>query len=99
MEADMRAKPDLWFGADRIQYGCVLMQMLGEQSLEHLHIVLAGLRSVARSQQAAPFEDAIATGRVLLGDLLTRNAVQSAIYDYVADGTHRSYTIDPKQLT
>lgn len=95
----MRTTPDLWPGADRIQWGCALMHLLGEQSLEHLHITLAGLRSVARSQQAAPFEAAVATARILLGDLLTRNAVQSAVYDFVADGRHRSFTIDPKQLT
>lgn len=95
----MRSQPDLWPGADRIQWGCVLMQMLGEQSLEHLHVTLAGLRSIARSRQAAPFEKEIDTARILLGDLLTKNAVQNATYDFVSDGRFCSFEIDAKQLT
>ncbi len=95
----MRKTPDLWTGADRIQWGCVLMQLLGEQSLEHLHIVLAGLRSITRSRQAAPFEQAIATARVIIGDLLTKHAVQRAVLDFAEDGVHRSFAIETKNLT
>lgn len=99
MEDDiMRSQPDLWSGADRIQWGCVLMQLLGEQSLEHLHIALAGFRSIARSRQVVPFEKEVDTARILLGDLLTKNAVQNAVYDFVSDGRFCSFEIDPKQL-
>lgn len=94
----MRAKPELWTGAERIQWGCVLMSLLGETSLDHLHVVLAGLRSVERSRQAAPYERAVQTARVILNDLLTRNAVQSAIYEFQSEAKNRSYTIDPRTL-
>jgi len=46
----MRAKPDLWKGTDRIQWGCVLMRLLGESSLETLSVVLSGLRAVEHSR-------------------------------------------------
>src|SRR5262249_9703332 len=51
-----------------------------------------------RSRQAAPFEHAVETARVILSDLLTKNAVQSAVYDFRSDATHRSFDIDPKTL-
>lgn len=94
----MRVKPNLWVKEERIQWGCVLMQMLGESSLEHLHIVLCGLRSIERSRQVAPFERAVRTARIILSDLLTKNAVQSAVYEFLSEAKHRSFTIDPKTL-
>lgn len=94
----MRATPDLWKKHERIQWGCVLMHLMGEDTLEHLHVVLAGLRSIEQSAQAAPFEHAIHTARVILGDLLTKNAVQHAVYDYIAEAEHKSYRIDPHTL-
>ena len=94
----MRDKPDLWPKAERIQWGCVLMRMLGEESLERLHIVLAGLRSIEHSRQAVSCVPAIHTARIILGDLLTKSAVQSAVYDFQTDAANRSFTIDPKTL-
>lgn len=94
----MREKPELWKAQERIQWGCALMSMLGEDSLEHLHLVLAGLRAVERSQQVSSHEGAVQTARVILGDLLTRNAVQSAVYDFLSSAASRSYSIDPKTL-
>jgi hypothetical protein len=75
----MRDKPDLWKGSERIQWGCVLMQLMGESSLEHLHLVLSGLRSVERSHQPAPYQQQLWTARVILGDLLTKQSVQNAV--------------------
>ena len=94
----MRQKPRLWSGAERIQWGCTFMYLLGEESLEHLHLVLTGLRSIDRSPQVAPFVREVETVRSILGDLLTRNAVQNAVYDFLSDATHRSFSIDPKTL-
>ncbi|GBF03888.1 hypothetical protein DAERI_010060 [Deinococcus aerius] len=94
----MRERPDLWTKHERIQWGCTLMRLLGEDSLEHLHVLLSGLRSVERSAQAAPFERAVQSARVILGDLLTKNAVQNAVYDFISEAEHRSFVIDPKTL-
>jgi len=70
----MRARPadatvHLWHrpAAARIQWACVLMQLLGEQSLEHLHLVLAGFQSVEYSRQVGPYVQAVRTARMLLG--------------------------------
>jgi hypothetical protein len=98
MEGAMRKKPNLWTGDDRIQWGCVLMQMLGEQSLEQLHLILSGLRSIDRSGQVAPFEAAVKTARIILGDMRTRQAVQNAVYDFQDAGIERSFQIDPRSL-
>lgn len=94
----MRQKPELWPGAERIQWGCAFMHLLGEKSLEHLHLVLTGLRSIDRSLQVAPFAHEVETIRSILGDLLTKNAVQNAVYDFLSDAAHRSFSIDPKTL-
>lgn len=96
----MRELPTLWPGADRIQWGCVLMHLLGETSLAHLHLVLGGLRSIEHSRQAMPFVSAIQTVRIILSDLVTRHAVQNAVYEYNESGRERSFTIDtrPDQL-
>src|SRR5690242_17120813 len=94
----MRQKPELWPGAERIQWGCTCMHLLGEESLEHLHLVLTGLQSIEHSLQVAPFSREVETVRCILGDLLTKNAVQNAVYDFLSDATHRSFSIDPKTL-
>jgi hypothetical protein len=94
----MRQKPELWPGSERIQWGCAFMHLLGEKSLEHLHLVLTGLRSIDRSLQVAPFAHEVETVRSILGDLLTKNAVQNAVYDFLSDAAHRSFSIDPKTL-
>ena len=94
----MRQKPELWPGAERIQWGCTFMHLLGEESLEHLHLVLTGLQSIEHSLQVAPFSHEVETVRSILGDLLTKNAVQNAVYDFLSDATHRSFSIDPKTL-
>ncbi|HZC07428.1 MAG TPA: hypothetical protein VE338_17470, partial [Ktedonobacterales bacterium] len=80
----MRAKPPFWTGAERIQWGCALMSLLGEHDLTNLHLVISGYRSIERSLQVAPFAQAARTARALLGDLGTRGAVQNAVYIYNA---------------
>jgi hypothetical protein len=95
----VRDKPNLWRGADRIQWGCVLMHMLGESSLELLPVVLSGLRSVERSRQVAPYQGAVRTARTLLGDLLTKRAVQSAVAEFLSvNREERSFDIDEERL-
>src|SRR5690242_7815801 len=78
----MREMPDLWRGPARIQFGCVLMNMLGEDSLQHLHVVLAGFRSVEQSRQVAPYQQAVRTARMLLGNLQTKQSVLQAVYTF-----------------
>lgn len=94
----MQAKPKLWAKEERIQWGCVLMQMLGESSLEHLHLVFCGLYSIEDSRQVAPFKKAVHTARSILSDLVTKNAVQSAVYEFQSEAKHRSFMIDSKTL-
>ena len=74
----MRRKPDMWRGAARIQWGCVLMQLLGEANLNALHLVLSGLQSVEQSRQVAPYRAAVKTARSILGESLTQRAVPSS---------------------
>lgn len=95
----MRAKPKLWMGVDRIQWGCVLMHMLGESNLKSLPVVLSGLRSVEWSRQVAPYQAAVQTARVLLGDVLTKRAVQSAVAEFLSVyREERSFDIDEDTL-
>ncbi|MEI8166102.1 MAG: hypothetical protein WCG26_06980, partial [Chloroflexales bacterium] len=94
----MREQPKLWRNAERIQWGCVLMHILGERSLIHLHVVLSGLRSIERTQQTAPYAQAIQTTRIILGDLITRHAVQNAVYEF-QQAQNCSFAIDPNADT
>ncbi len=95
----MRDKPNLWKGADRIQWGCVLMHMLGESTLELLPVVLSGLHSVERSRQVALYQAAVQTARTLLGDLLTKHAVQSAVAEFLSVNREgRSFDINEDTL-
>lgn len=95
----MREKPDFWTGANRIQWGCVLMRLLGESNLETLPVVLSGLRSVEQSRQAAPYQVAVRTTRALLGDVLTKRAVQAATFDFLsANRGGQSFDIDGNTL-
>jgi hypothetical protein len=92
-------KPNLWKGADRIQWGCVLMHMLGELSLELLPVVLSGLRSVERSHQAEPYQAAVQTARILLGGVLTKRAVHSAVAEFLSvNREERSFDINEETL-
>ena len=95
----MRRKPDMWRGAARIQWGCVLMQLLGESNLNALHLVLSGLRSVEQSRQVAPYRAAVRTARSILGESLTPRAVQAAVRDFNAEkNDSRSFHIDESTL-
>lgn len=95
----MRDRPTFWDGDERIQWGCVLMQQLGEESLDYLTVVLSGLRSVERSAQGAPHAKEIETARTILADLRTRRAVQAAVFDFdVSEAANRSFEIDAATL-
>ncbi len=95
----MRQKPDRWKNATRIQWGCVLMQLLGESHLQRLHLVLSGLRSVELSRQVAPYQNAVRTARVILGEALTLRAVQTAVRNFnSASPDVRSFDIDSETL-
>jgi hypothetical protein len=75
------------------------MQMLGESSLELLPVVLSGLRSVERSRQVTPYQAAVQTARVLLGDVLTKRAVQSAVAEFLSVSREdRSFDINEDTL-
>ncbi|WP_216328054.1 hypothetical protein [Deinococcus aestuarii] len=101
----------LWPKAQRIQWACALMELLGETTLEHLPLVLSGTRAVESSHQAQTFTPAIRRTRQLIGKLLTRRAVQVAVrtldnaykdqFKPQSDPQPRfdlTYRIDPKTL-
>lgn len=94
----MREPPELWPRLDRIQWGCALMELLGEASLEHLHVVLSGLRSITTVPALATQRQAITTARLLLGETMTSEAVRRAAEHYMAHSTACSYTIDTQTL-
>ena len=99
-EATLRQARSLWRGPERVQWGCVLMDLLGEPTLENLPLVLSGLRSVELSQQVAPFRGAIHTARALLGDFLTKRAVETAVSTFAAStSANRSFEINSKTLS
>ena len=76
------------------------MDLLGESTLENLAVVLSGLRSVELSQQALPFRGAIHTARAILGDFLTKRAVETAVSTLAARASeNRSFDIDSKTLS
>lgn len=99
----------MWPSAQRIQWGCALMDLLGETNLERLPLVLSGSRAVESSAQASAHTPAIRRARQLLGKLLTRRAVKLSVLDlYVAhENRHKpgqskfnlSYDIDPTTLS
>ena len=89
----------MWKGAARIQWGCAMMQLLGETNLKSLHLVLSGLRSVEQSRQVAPYRNAVRSARSILGDGLTRRAVRAAVLDFLDDNDEeRTFDIDAESL-
>lgn len=101
----------IWPRAQRIQWACALMELLGEPSLEHLPLVMSGTRAVESSAQAEGVAPAIRRTRQLIGKVLTRRAVQVGVrtlnnayedqFKHGSSGQARfnmSYRIDPKTL-
>lgn len=99
---------NMWPRAQYIQWGCALMELLGETSLERLPLVLSGSHAVESSAQARLHTPAIRRARQLLGKLLTRRAIKLSILDlHVAyENRHKpgqvkfdlSYDINPTTL-
>lgn len=91
-----------WKGPERILWGCVLMDLLGESTLEHLPLLMGGARSVETSYQCTPHAVAIRNARRRLDNILTRRAVERAVQDLRTHArnnhTDPSYTIDLKTL-
>lgn len=99
---DSLPKPDMWPGMQSIQWGCVLMHLLGEKDLKLLPLLLNGSRPPETSQPAWQFQQAIRNARELVGSVPTRRAVQRAAYDLVQHGLIQGYDpsfrIDPATL-
>lgn len=92
----------MWPGAQRIQWGCALLHLLGESSLTLLPLLLSGARPPETSQPAAGHAAAIRRARQLMGTLPTRRAVQRAAYDLAqfaqSQGYDPSFEIDQHTL-
>lgn len=68
-----------WKGQESIQWGCALMELLGENSLELLPLLLSGSHAAESSAQTRDHVTAIRNTRKHTGKLLTRRAVQVAV--------------------
>ncbi|WP_146009523.1 hypothetical protein [Deinococcus planocerae] len=92
----------MWKGAESIQWGCALMELLGESTLERLPLVLSGTRVAESSYQSQGHATAVRNARRLTGKLPTHRAVQKAVQDLGTrlkeGGTDPSYRIDPRTL-
>ena len=92
-----------WKGQESIQWGCALMELLGESSLELLPLLLSGSHAAESSEQARDHVTAIRNTRKRTGKLLTRRAVQvavKALNSRVKKGeVDATYRIHPDSLT
>lgn len=99
----MRETPKLWRGRERVQWACVLMELLGERNLEHVPLLMSGLRNVETSPALYEFEQVIRTAREIMPHYTTRRALvhaASEFGDHLSEtGGSGSYRIDPKTLT
>ncbi len=85
-----------WNGPERILWGCVLMDLLGESTLEHLPLLMSGARSIETSYQCTEHTIAIRNARRRLDSILTRRAVQRAVKDLHAHA--KNNRIDPSYI-
>lgn len=92
-----------WKGPESIQWGCALMELLGESSLDLLPLLLSGSHAAESSAQARAHVTAIHNTRRRTGKLLTRRAVQVAVKGLnskVKTGeVDATYRINPDTLT
>jgi len=94
--------PPDWRRQLRIQWSCVLLELLGESSLELLPHLLNGSKAFETSYQATHYTQAIAQNRRRTGSLPTRRAVQKAardLYTFARQaGITPAYRIDEVSL-
>lgn len=99
--ANPLSPPD-WRRQLRIQWSCVLLELLGERSLELLPHLLSGSKAFETSYQATGYAQAIAQNRRHTGPLPTRRAVQKAVRDLYTfareAGVTPAYRIDEASL-
>lgn len=91
-----------WHRQRRILWACVLLEQLGESTLERLPLLLSGFQVCQASNQAAGHELAITHTRQRVGPLPTRRAVQKAVRELNAaaqdQGFTATYRIDESSL-
>lgn len=68
-----------WRGSESIQWGCVLLELLGEPSLEHLPLLLSGSRAPETALHLPQQVAAVRRARALIGEMPTRRAVERAV--------------------
>lgn len=81
-----------WHRQRRILWACVLLEQLGESSLDRLPLLLSGLRSCQTSYQAADHGAAFSHMRQRVGPLPTRRAVQKAVRELLAAARAQEFT-------
>ena len=83
----------VWRRQESIQWGCVLMEMLGETTLEFLTLLLSGARAPETGYQTLGHLQAIRNARQLVGPLVTRRAVQKAVRDLQTQASKQDYDL------
>lgn len=81
-----------WHRQRRILWACVLLEQLGETTLERLPLLLTGLMSCQTSTQTAGHALAIEHMRHRIGPLPTRHAVQKAVRELQALARKKEFT-------
>lgn len=98
----MRKAPTLWRRRERVQWACVLMGLIGQKALDHVPLLMSGLRNIETSPELHEFERVIRTAREIMPHYTTRRALLHAVsefYDHLSEtGETGSYRIDPKTL-
>ena len=91
-----------WSGKERIQWACVLCEMLGENTLKHIPLMMSGLKSVWTSPPLQVHQEAIRRARVFLAPFTTERILQRAVQEFdewtTEQAISRSYTINAQTL-
>ncbi|UOQ83244.1 ATP-binding protein [Hymenobacter sp. 5414T-23] len=81
-----------WSRQRRLLWGCVLLELMGESTLNLLPLLLTGSRACQTSYQAIGHKAAIEHLRQLIGPMPTRRAVQKAVRELQAQARKQGFT-------
>lgn len=101
-EADVRQFPDLWKGAERLNWLFVLQELLGEESLSTAPTLLAGMASITRAAPLRAHAGAIQNLRHLSLDYASvaalRHGVERYLEHHYKANLEPLYEVDPETL-
>lgn len=99
----MRIKPDLWIGADRICWLCVLMEeFIGTNSLKYAPVVMSGMASILNAPALKQARQALFNMRQMSLAYITEQSVKHSVALYkdhhYCNKTQGTYQIDAETL-